>query len=57
VKRYLLKIVSNAHLNAEGEWIEVQVDQPLAFGWINIDKMFQPYIPEGFHLVAVRRKD
>jgi hypothetical protein len=48
-----IKIVPDAEPNADGEWIEVPVDLRHVRRWVNIDALVKPYVPAGFHIVAV----
>lgn len=54
-----IKIVPDAEPNADGEWIEIAVDLRHVRRWVNIAAIVAPYVPAGFHIVAVdcRRGD
>ena len=48
-----IKIVPDAEPNADGEWIEVAFNLPVTTSWRKTDEYLSPFVPEGFHLVAV----
>jgi hypothetical protein len=50
-----VKIVADAEPNADGEWINVPASVPVEFGnsWIKSAEFLTPFIPEGFHIVAL----
>jgi hypothetical protein len=50
-----IKIVPNAEPNAEGEWIETTIAR-MPGGpsrWTDLEQLVRPFVPEGFHVVAV----
>lgn len=51
-----IKIVPDSDMNAEGEWIDIPtVDLPERTRWIAMESRVRPYIPAGYHVVAVER--
>lgn len=50
-----VKIVPDAHPNADGEWIELAVDlSPAALrSWLKCETEVFPHVPIGYHVVAV----
>jgi hypothetical protein len=52
-----IKIVPNSNPNAEGEWVEIDLD----LGgrerrrWRTMEHLVTPFVPEGHHVVAVER--
>lgn len=50
-----IKIAPNAQPNADGEWHEIdrQIPASRGAGWIGIVKELEPFVPDGFHIVAL----
>jgi hypothetical protein len=48
-----IKIVPNDDLDADGRWIEVSVSLPPHTRWRTMEDLIKPYIPAGYHAVAI----
>jgi hypothetical protein len=49
-----IKIVPDATLSADGKWIDIPaIDLSNVRSWIMTDRLIAPFVPTGYHLVAV----
>ncbi len=52
--RMAFKIVPDAEPNADGRWIEVDVEPKTCRSWIQVEQAYGHVAPAGHRIVAVR---
>lgn len=50
-----LKLVPDADMNAEGEWVTVDAIVPAGAKWAVMANLVKSFIPAGYHVVGVSR--
>jgi hypothetical protein len=57
--KYMVKIVPKSDPNADGEWVEIELEQelPLTTRWLATEAAVANHIPETHFVVRVERVD
>lgn len=48
-----IKIVADATPNDDGTWIDIDAEAPQTTSWIKTELALRPFVPKGYHLVAL----